>query len=80
MELGSQERDILSELRAINGRLARQNSLVHMLWSGLVYGIGFFIGSAIIATIIIGVFGPIIARIPVVNNAFTAGKSIIQKP
>ena len=80
MELGAQEREVLGELRAINARLARQNSLVHMLWSGLVYGIGFFIGSAIVATILIGIFGPLLARIPIVNSAFTAGKGIMQRP
>lgn len=80
MELGTHESEILSELRTINARLEWQNSLLHMLWSGLVYGIGFVIGSAILATIIIGIFGPIVAHIPLVNSAFTQGKSFIQKP
>src|SRR3569832_69756 len=80
MELGAHEREILSELRTINARLEWQNSLLHMLWSGLVYGIGFVIGSAILATIIIGIFGPIVARIPLVDSAFSQGKSILQRP
>lgn len=79
MEIAGETREVIVELRAINARLARRNSPAHMLWSGLVYGIGFFIGSAIVATILIGVFGPTLARIPFVSNAFNQGKALLQQ-
>lgn len=69
---------IIKELSEANQQLKKQNSLSRMLWVGVVYGIGFFIGSAIIATIALGVFGPYVGQIPWVQNAFVTGKSLLQ--
>jgi len=45
---------------------------------GIVYGIGFFIGSAIIATIALGVFGPFFAQIPWVHDSFVTGATLLH--
>jgi hypothetical protein len=49
-----------------------------MFVSGILYGIGFFVGSAIIATIALGIFGPWFAQIPWVRAAYEAGTALVQ--
>jgi hypothetical protein len=44
-----------------------------------VYGIGFFIGSAIIATIIIGFLSPWIVQIDWVRDSFVRGVEILRE-
>lgn len=73
------ERQILSELQEVNRELRRQNSLWHILSVGVIYGIGFFIGSAIIATILFGILGPLFADIPWVRSAYEEGTSLIGR-
>lgn len=69
---------IIEQLVLLNKQLKRQNSLVRMLFVGIIYGIGFFIGSAIIATIALGIFGPWFAQIPWVRAAFEAGSALLH--
>lgn len=45
---------------------------------GIVYGIGFFVGSAIIATIALGILGPWFGKIPWVHSAFETGVSLLR--
>lgn len=77
MELNQPE--ILAELKEMNRALERQNSLLHMLAVGIIYGIGFFIGSAILATIIFGILGPLFAGVPWVRSAYEQGNSLIGR-
>lgn len=55
-----------------------KDTLWHTLLRGVVYGIGFFIGSAIVATILLGVVGPYFIDIPWVHDNFIRGTSILR--
>ena len=67
---------ILEQLEVLNERTAKHNSLKSTLVVGMVYGIGFFIGSAILATIALGIFGPWFAEIDWVKENFERGSSL----
>ncbi len=69
-------RRIIEQLQSLNAQAVKRDSLLRMLWVGVVYGIGFFIGSAIIATIAFGILGPWVGQIPWVRNAFEVGYSL----
>lgn len=71
-----EHREIVDHLEKINYELHRQNSYKHMFGTGIVYGLGFFVGSAIIATIALGIFSPWFADIPIIRDAFTTGSSL----
>ncbi len=45
---------------------------------GIVYGIGFFVGSAIIATIALGIFGPWFGKIEWLRSSFELGGSLLR--
>ncbi len=70
---------IVENLERLNRQVARQNSIGRMFLVGIVYGIGFFVGSAIIATIALGIFGPWFAEIPWIQNAFQTGTSFLHQ-
>lgn len=70
------EHEIKSLLEKINQELVLQNSFRRMFFIGVVYGIGFFAGSAVIATIALGYFGPWFAQIPWIRDAFVTGASL----
>ena len=78
MPLGSERDRLIENLELLNIQIARQNSLMRMLLVGIIYGIGFFIGSAIIATIALGILGPIFANIGWIRTAFTTGLSMLH--
>lgn len=70
---------IIENLEELNDQVGRQNSTMHMLWMGIVYGVGFVLGSAILATILIGFFGPYIAQIPWIHMWFEAGSQLLHR-
>ncbi|OGG78223.1 hypothetical protein A3A36_01820 [Candidatus Kaiserbacteria bacterium RIFCSPLOWO2_01_FULL_52_12b] len=70
---------IVELLEMLNGQVARQNSLPRMFVIGIIYGIGFFVGSAIIATIAFGVFGPWFGQFAWIRNAFETGASLLRQ-
>lgn len=70
--------EIVRHLQRLNQQIALQNSISRMFIIGIVYGVGFFLGSAIIATIAFGVFGPWFAEIPWVRSTFEAGTAFIR--
>ena len=70
--------EIIRELRAINGQLAKQNSFWRLFVVGIIYGLGFFFGSAIIATIAFGIIGPWFAEVPWVRSAFETGGAMLH--
>lgn len=70
---------LIEHLDMLNSRLARQYSFRHMFFSGILYGIGFVVGSAIIATILLGIFSPYFAQIPWVRAAYEAGTQLMQR-
>ena len=69
---------ILGELRQLNDSITKENSFTRKLVGGMIYGVGFVIGSAIVATILIGLFAPLIGQIGWVRSAFQTGSSYIS--
>lgn len=78
MELDNQRDKILEQLQALNLKIAKQLAVKQIFLTGIIYGIGFFVGSAILATIALGVFGPMVAKIPWVQENFERGASILR--
>ncbi|PIR83929.1 hypothetical protein COU18_00755 [Candidatus Kaiserbacteria bacterium CG10_big_fil_rev_8_21_14_0_10_51_14] len=73
-----QHEKIIEQLVLLNRQVAKTNSFSRMLVIGIMYGIGFVIGSAIIATLALGFFAPWFAEIPWVRSSFETGNSIVQ--
>jgi hypothetical protein len=69
---------IIEHLERLNAHVAKQNSLPRMFLVGVIYGIGFFLGSAIIATIVLGLVGPYFAQISWVHDSFESGASLLH--
>jgi threonine/homoserine/homoserine lactone efflux protein len=79
MDVVETEREtIVNQLQMLNRQVARQNSLGRRFLSGVVYGIGFFVGSAIIATIALGVLGQFFVQVPWVHTTFEAGATLLK--
>lgn len=78
MEPDNQRDKIIEQLEALNVKLAKQISIKNILFTGVIYGIGFFIGSAIIATIVLGMFGPMFGKIEWVKTNYETGTSILK--
>lgn len=78
MNFEAEEKEMIEEMAELKEEVAKQNSLSWMFVRGLVYGIGFVIGSAIVATIIIGLLGPWFADIPWVRDTFRAGEDLLR--
>lgn len=78
MELDNQRDKILEQLQALNAKLGKQLAVKQIFLTGIIYGVGFFIGSAIIATIALGIFGPIVGKISWVQDNFNRGASILR--
>ena len=76
MEPENQRDKIIEQLELLNTMIVRQNSVKYTLWKGVIYGIGFFIGSAVIATIALGFLGPLVGKIGWVRSAFETGESL----
>lgn len=60
----------------LNKQVARQNSLSRMFVAGIVYGVGFFIGSAILATIALGIVAPLFTDIGWISEPFSRGAAL----
>ncbi len=78
MNIEEQNAKIIEQLEILNSGIKRQNSIKHIVLTGIIYGVGFFIGSAIIATIALGFLGPIFGKISWVGENFERGASILQ--
>jgi hypothetical protein len=76
MELDEQRDKITEELKLLNEKMSTQNSVRHIFFTGVIYGIGFFIGSAIIATIAFGTLSPWVGKIDWVRDNFERGASL----
>lgn len=70
------QQSIVELLEELNRHAAQQNSLGRMLLTGIIYGIGFFIGSAIIATILLGLFGPWFGQFSWIRDSFETGTAL----
>ncbi len=76
METEDQRDKIIIELKALNEKLALQNSVRHIFLTGMIYGVGLFIGSAVIATIAFGTLGPFVGKIDWVKETYERGASL----
>ncbi len=76
MEIEEQRDTIIAQLEMLNAKMKQQGSVRHIFVTGVIYGVGFFIGSAIIATIAFGVLSPWIGKIDWVRDNFERGASL----
>jgi hypothetical protein len=74
-----EDHEIIRELKEINAKLEKQNSFSRLFLTGIIYGVGFFIGSAIIATIAFGIIAPLFAKIPWIRDAFLTGITLLHR-
>ena len=72
-----EQRDKITEqLEMLNLKMSEQNSVRHIFMKGIIYGVGFFIGSAILATIVVGVLSPWLGKIDWIRDNFERGASL----
>jgi hypothetical protein len=76
MDLEEQRDKIIEQLEKLNGAMSKQNSVRHIFMTGIIYGVGLFIGSAVIATIAFGVLSPWVGKIDWVKDNFERGTSV----
>lgn len=79
METKDEQQELIEEMSELKEEVAQQNSLSWMFVRGMVYGVGFVVGSAIIATILLGLLGPWFADIPWVRDTFRAGEELLEQ-
>lgn len=79
MSLEEQRKEIIEELQMLNQKVSRQNSLSFIFGTGIIYGIGFVVGSAIIATIALGFVVPFFEDIPWVRDTFQRGAALLGR-
>lgn len=72
----TQKDTLLIQIRALNARLQKRLSYKFIFTQGVVQGIGFFIGSAILATIALGLLGPWLGEIEWIRESFETGAEL----
>ena len=70
------QKKILEQMEILTTDAVRRNSVKHFFFTGFIYGVGFFIGSAILATIVLGILSPWIAEIDWVRDNYERGESL----
>lgn len=78
-EQPKKEDQIIEQLEQANAHLARQNSLRRIFLVGIIYGIGVFIGSAILATIALGTLGPFFKGITWIQQPYETGSKLTPR-
>lgn len=73
------EDQIIEQLEKANAHLAQQNSLRRIFLVGIIYGIGVFIGSAILATIALGTLGPYFKGVTWIQEPYEAGSKLVPR-
>ncbi|MCR4285707.1 MAG: hypothetical protein NUW00_02300 [Candidatus Kaiserbacteria bacterium] len=76
MDTENQQDKIIEQLETLNEKMAEQNTVRRIFITGIIYGVGFFIGSAIIATIAFGILSPLFGKIDWVRDNFERGASM----
>ena len=71
-----QEEKIIAQLEKLNAQLEKHHTLRHFFITGIMYGTGFFVGSAVLATIALGILGPVFGHLSWVRNAYEQGAAI----
>jgi hypothetical protein len=70
--------EVIVQLELLNKKVAEQNTIRRIFFTGIIYGIGFFIGSAILATIAFGVLSPWFGKIEWVHENYERGTSLVK--
>lgn len=78
MEIDEQRDTIIEQLELLNAKMEKQASIQHTFVTGIIYGIGFFIGSVIIATIAFGLLSPWFSQFDWVKDNFERGASVLK--
>lgn len=73
IEIEEQRDKIIEQLELLNVKLAKQNSIKHIFITGIMYGFGVFLGSAVLATIAFGVLSPWFGQIDWVKDNYERG-------
>jgi hypothetical protein len=73
MNIEEQRDTIIDQLEMLNTKMAQQNSIKHIFLTGVIYGVGFFIGSVILATIAFGITSPFFGKIDWIRDNFERG-------
>ena len=73
-----QHREIIEQLRSLQETAEHQYSTRRIFLTGIIYGVGFVIGSVVIATIMIGLLMPYIKDVPWVQVGFERGAGLIR--
>ncbi|MCE9541273.1 hypothetical protein K8R03_01785 [Candidatus Kaiserbacteria bacterium] len=79
MDMDHQRDTIIEQLEKLNKKVSRQNSVGFIFMTGIIYGVGFVIGSAVIATIALGLLLPYFSDIPWVASTFARGSTIMHR-
>lgn len=75
-EMSEQRDQIITQLEELNDKMRVQNSVRHTFLRGIIYGVGVFIGSAIVATIILGAISPWFGEIDWIRDVFQRGSEL----
>lgn len=69
-EIHEQRDQIIEQLEGLNEKMRVQNSVRHTFVRGVIYGVGVFIGSAIVATIIFSILRSLVGDTGWVHDIF----------
>ena len=78
MEPDTQRDKLIEQLEKLNNKIDRQSKIRTILGEGIIRGIGFFNGSAILATNLLGILGPELGDITRVRDTYEAGEEILN--
>lgn len=79
MDTEIQREKIVVELEALNEKIDRQMSIGRIFGTGVIYGVGFFIGSVIIASIAFSIFAPWVGQIDWIRDNFERGSTALSE-
>ncbi|MCF7816004.1 MAG: hypothetical protein K9M10_03900 [Candidatus Pacebacteria bacterium] len=78
MSVIKQKDKIVAQLELLNAEMIAQRSVRGVFLRGIIHGVGFFTGSAIIATIAFGLLSPFFGQIDWVRDNFERGSSLVK--
>jgi hypothetical protein len=67
------EEKVIAELVRLNAQVEAENSWQHTFVRGIIHGIGFFLGSVVIATISLGLLSPWFGKISWIKTSYERG-------
>lgn len=64
---GIQEQ-VAETLEELNTNMKKQVSIRHMFFIGMIYGVGFIIGSTVVAVVLLHILGVLFGDVPLLEN------------